>query len=239
MRRLAFVALAAVFLGGCETVTEPEVQEVPTVNDPFCIAPPSGIVSWWPGEGSASDVVGPNDASLGNGSTFAPGKVGQAFSLDAEDDVVEASADNVGALQELTVEVWVRLDALRATEQRIVTLGDEKAVLRRLGDNLDFFMRIDGELTFLMVSGALQAGVFHHVVGTYNGRAMKLFVDGVRVAARSVEGTVQTTGFLHFSGGPGAPLGGLLDEITVYDRPLLGTEIQAIFDAGSAGKCKP
>ena len=187
---------------------------------------------------NASDVVGPNDASLENGSTFAPGKVGQAFSLDAEDDVVAASADNVGALQELTVEVWVKLNALRATEQRIVTLGNAKAVLRRFGDNLDFFMTIDGEEVTVFVSGAIQAGVFHHVVGTYNGRAMKLFVDGARVAARSVEGVVEPTDFLHFSG-PEAPLGGLLDEITVYDRALLQTEIQTIFDAGSAGKCKP
>ena len=99
-------------------------------------------------------------------------------------------------------------------------------------------MTIDGAETGAFVSGALQAGVFHHVVGTYNSRAMKLFVDGVRVAARSLEGTVQATDFLSF-GGPGAPLGGLLDEITVYDRPLFQTEMQTIFDAGSAGQCKP
>ena len=54
-------------------------------------------------------------------------------------------------------------------------------------------MTIDGAETGAFVSGALQAGVFHHVVGTYNSRAMKLFVDGVRVAARSLEGTVQAT----------------------------------------------
>ena len=68
---------------------------------------------------------------------------------------------------------------------------------------------------------------------------MKLFVDGVEVAARSVEGTVQKTEFLAFSGGSGAPLGGLLDEIAIYDRALLGIEIRNIFDAGSAGKCRP
>ena len=152
------------------------------------------------------------------------------------DDVVGASADNIGALQQLTVEAWVKLNALLATEQRIVTLGNAKAVLRRFGNNLDFFMTIDGAEVTVFVSGALQAGVFHHVVGTYNGRAMKLFVDGVRVGARSVEGTVEPTDFLHFSG-PTASLGGLLDEITVYDRALSADEIQANFAADSAGKC--
>ena len=32
---------------------------------------------------------------------------------------------------------------------------------------------------------------------------------------------------------------GLIDEVEIYDRALGASEIQAIFDAGSAGKCKP
>ncbi len=240
MKRLAFVALAAGALVGCKDAM---LVEVLTPNDPFCIAPPSGIVSWWPGEGNASDVVGPNDGTLENGSTRAAGKVGQAFSLDAVDDFVGAPAEIVGDLQRFTVEVWVKLNALlpAASGQRFVTLGNEKAVLRlfrEFQDNLEFYMRIDGQLVFLLGGSALQAGVFHHVVGTYDGSAMKLFVDGVRIAARSAEGTVQTTEDVIFGAGQG-PLGGLLDEITVYDRALLETEIQAIFDAGSAGKCRP
>ena len=107
MKRLAFVALAAAVLVGCKDAMQVEVL---TPIDPFCIAPPSGIVSWWPGEGSASDVVGPNDSELTNGSTFAPGKVGLAFSLDAVDDVVNGPAEIIGDLQQLTVEVWVNIE---------------------------------------------------------------------------------------------------------------------------------
>ena len=33
-------------------------------------------------------------------------------------------------------------------------------------------------------------------------------------------------------------LNGLIDEVTIYDRALSTAEIQAIFNAGSAGKCK-
>ena len=38
---------------------------------------------------------------------------------------------------------------------------------------------------------------------------------------------------------PGEGVIGLLDEADIYDRALLQAEIQAIYDAGSAGKCKP
>lgn len=212
------------------------------ISDVFSLScGPSGIVSWWPGEGEGSevwDVVGPNDGTLENGSTRAAGKVGQAFSLDAVDDFVGAPAVDVGDLQQLTVEVWVKLNAiLPARVQRFVTLGNEKAVLRLSWENLEFYMRIDGQLVFLLGGSALQAGVFHHVVGTYDGSAMKLFVDGVEIGSRAVSGMVETTDFLHFSSSD-EPLGGLLDEITVYDRALSAEEIQAEFAADSAGKCR-
>jgi hypothetical protein len=51
-----------------------------------CVVPPSGLISWWPGEGNALDIQGSNHGTLQNGATFAPGLVGQAFSLDGVDD---------------------------------------------------------------------------------------------------------------------------------------------------------
>lgn len=53
-----------------------------------CVAPPSGLVSWWPGDNSALDIVGTNNGTLMNGATFAAGKVGQAFSFDGVNDYV-------------------------------------------------------------------------------------------------------------------------------------------------------
>jgi hypothetical protein len=50
------------------------------------IPAPSGLVAWWTGDGNAADYAGSNDGILEGGATFAPGKVGQAFSLDGIDD---------------------------------------------------------------------------------------------------------------------------------------------------------
>ncbi len=54
-----------------------------------CTPPPSGMVSWWRGQDDANDSVGTNHGTMMNGATFAPGKVGQAFSFDGVDDYVE------------------------------------------------------------------------------------------------------------------------------------------------------
>src|SRR6266567_3096859 len=53
-----------------------------------CAPPPSGLVMWLPGDGNANDIVSGNNGSLQNGASFAPGKVGQALSLDGVNDFV-------------------------------------------------------------------------------------------------------------------------------------------------------
>ena len=37
-------------------------------------------MSWWPGDGTADDIIDGNDGVL-NGATFTPGIVGQAFAV--------------------------------------------------------------------------------------------------------------------------------------------------------------
>src|SRR3989304_5996219 len=51
-----------------------------------CVTPPSGMVSWWGGDGNAFDIIGANNGTLMNGATYAAGKVGQAFSFDGVND---------------------------------------------------------------------------------------------------------------------------------------------------------
>jgi len=51
------------------------------VRGPKPIQPSSGMVAWWSGDGNALDLVGTNHGTLMNGTTFAEGMVGQAFSI--------------------------------------------------------------------------------------------------------------------------------------------------------------
>src|SRR5262245_39229580 len=49
---------------------------------PAAIAPPTGILSWWTGDNSATDLLGVNHGSLLNGANYAAGKVAQGFNFD-------------------------------------------------------------------------------------------------------------------------------------------------------------
>ncbi len=77
---------------------------------PVCAPPLSGLVGWWPGEGHAEDIIGHNDGMPLGGATYAPGMVGQAFSLNGSTALVKVPDNprlNFG-VGEMTVEAWVQ-----------------------------------------------------------------------------------------------------------------------------------
>lgn len=99
-------------------------------------------------------------------------------------------------------------------------------------------MNIGNALRHIRVNNILQAGIFHHVAGTYDGDVMRLYLDGVQVGSLAVSGTVDDGVAVELST-DFEPLHGLLDKVGIYHRALSAAEMQAIFSAGSYGKCKP
>jgi arylsulfatase A-like enzyme len=227
--------LAAVLLTGCT------VRPVPPTQPP-CAQVSADLISWWQGEANASDVLGVNAATLGNGVSFDAGMVGQGFRFDGVDGFATASGTGIDDLGQLSIEAWVKPSSLPADgAATFVALGDEKAALRYDGYGpggqvLDFSMKLDGELQHVLVDGVLTTGAFHHVAGTYDGSVMRLYLDGAQVGSQAVRGTSDPGDGVVF-GSPAEPIDGLLDEIAIYDRALAPSGIQAIYQAGPAGKC--
>src|SRR5262249_41608057 len=92
----------------------PQGAESPTPTS-TCAPPPPDIVSWWPGDDNADDIIDGNDGILQNGATFATGLVDQAFLLDGIDDFVDVgNAPNLHVSEgEFTVDAWVYFNALQ------------------------------------------------------------------------------------------------------------------------------
>jgi hypothetical protein len=223
---------------------------------PGCVDPPPGLVSWWPGDGHAEDLIGGNHATLVNGAGFAGGIVEEAFAfpppnMDGQDGFAEAiGTSNLDDLRELTIETWVMLNSGPAYRiERFITIAIPdsnvpKAVLRIEGGpgdigHLHFYMGIDREFQHLLSDKVPRTGSFHHVAGTYDGNVMRLYLDGDEAGNLAVTGNVVRGTSFPFMSSEDEPLDGMLDEISIYDRALTAGEIQAIFEAGSAGKCKP
>ena len=70
---------------------------------------------------------------------------------------------------------------------------------------------------------------------TYDGAALRLFINGTQVATRAAGGAIQTTNNPLWIGG-NSPYGeyfqGLIDEVRVYDRALAEADVQADMNTG-------
>jgi len=216
-----------------------------------CVQPPGNLLSWWPGDGNADDIKGGNDGSLQNGATFAPGMVAQAFFFDGIDDHVVIG--NLGAAPtQGTIDFWVNTAIVGPLARMSLTTnapaGDAGIRFQQDNDGL-YYAVVGGDAPSLAASSylfaPLPAGQWHHValVWSNNGVTVTGYFDGVQKFATTSNPYFPST-FPDVRIGTGYDLssqrswGGLVDELEMFDRALSQVEIQTIFNAGSAGKCK-
>ena len=78
-----------------------------------CTPPTSGLVAWWPGNGTTDDVVGARNGSLAGSAGFASGMVGDAFSFSG-DGSVDVADDPVWTLgtEDFSIDLWARFNSL-------------------------------------------------------------------------------------------------------------------------------
>jgi hypothetical protein len=236
----------------------------PQIQGASCAAPPAGLVGWWPAEGNANDIVGGDNGTLSaSGATYAGGKVGQGFRLDGTNGYVQIPDSDALKPANVTVEAWVWLDPNANTSpagEYIIFkrnswtyLFEGYALLKESLDNGDgtytdrfeFLVTRSGNQVIIYSTTVAQRGVWYHVAGTYDGNQLTIFVNGVAEAS-AIAGFALDYGtrpvFIGTSGEPAPYTGyfaGIIDEASIYNRALSTNEIQAIYSAGSAGKCTP
>jgi hypothetical protein len=238
----------------------PTPTPTPTPTPGDC-TPPSGLVSWWSGEGNANDIQGNNNGTLMNGATFATGMVGQAFNLDGVDDFIEVpNQPSLNPTNQITVEAWYKPTSFVGNGNNpIVDKGyvshSSPYYQYHLGVTGDLYPHDAGTFSFYVSAGGGGAqaitsnhfwtpGNWYHIVGTYDGAHVNLYVNGVLIDSVAASGLMVDYGrnlrIGAFSnlGGSSSVLPGLVDEVSIYDRALTVTEIQAIHNAGGAGKCQ-
>ena len=69
-----------------------------------------------------------------------------------------------------------------------------------------------------------------HLAATYDGRTLRMFVNGVLVGAEPMSGALITSGNVLSIGGSvvwGGHFEGLIDEVRIYNRALAPGEIRA------------
>jgi hypothetical protein len=161
---------------------------------------------------------------------------------------------------ELTVSAWVNLASLPTVSgASIISKGQGDAVNGEFEYELVF--ETDGEVDFVFYNNrggniarafgfppaGFSLGTWHLITGTLKrDQFIRVYVDGALVSENTVfnyDITVppaNTNAPVNIgSRGPIRFLHGSIDEAQLYQRALFTSEIQAIFNAGMAGNCKP
>ena len=260
-RALTATEVQAIFnagsLGKCVEITPPP----PVTN---CVPSPAGLVGWWKGEDNGNDSAGTNNAAVSAGVTYAPAEVGQGFSLDGQANqiiVPDAPVLNFSSNQDFSIEVWIQPLASPGNFNDSITIIDKRIApdtITQLGyalfvsDGVPGFQMADvlapySWHNFSAGGPDLRDGKFHHVAVSVQRNSTsggQFFIDGNLVSTFDptvCPGDLSNTGPFRIGNVavPGLPANffGIIDEVSLYNRALAATEVQAIFNAGSQGKC--
>jgi hypothetical protein len=202
----------------------------------------SGLVAAYgfdEGTGSvASDASGGGQAGTIAGAAWAAqGRFGKALRFDGIDDRVSvADSSALDLTNRFTMEAWVNPSTL--TGWRTVLMkeaADGLAYGVYANDNAPnpaAYARAAADGASRGSSGATQLRVnaWTHLAATYDGRTLRMFVNGVLVGAEAMSGALVTSGNVLSIGGSlvwGGHFEGLIDEVRIYNRALAPGEIRA------------
>ncbi|HZN68625.1 MAG TPA: LamG domain-containing protein [Tepidisphaeraceae bacterium] len=166
------------------------------------------------------------------------GRVGHAASFDGKGgDVRCGDGDLLRPPGLLTVAAFVRVKG--PVSGPVVSKDDweelppERGYVLRVTEGCpDFAVATDDGWRRANTKVALQRGRWHHLAGTFDGRLIRLYVDGVQVATEAVEGKFRPSPFPLIVGRGAFDrsriLVGDVDEVTVYGRPLSDDEVRRL-----------
>jgi len=230
-----------------------------------CVTPPSGLVSWWPGDDNTDDIVNGHDGTLIDDATFDAGKVGQAFDLDGTDDFVEVDPYTGGSV--FAFDLWFKptltIDKSSASNGLAqfhdggvsiyegMSLGpatsavtDEVITLLHNGNNFQNHIPVGWGRTSV-TDITLTAGTWYHLFINWNPGEVRydIYLNGVKQtttkgSAPTHAGLFQEADTVLIGKFFGSYFNGLIDEVEIFDAAVTESQIEAIFDADTAGKCK-
>ncbi|GIU81022.1 MAG: hypothetical protein KatS3mg006_0086 [Pyrinomonadaceae bacterium] len=232
-----------------------------------CVQAPSDLVAWYWMDGNANDTAalgGFQNPSATNAISFVAGKVGQGvtFGTGGYIDIPHSSAL---ANQQFTVDAWVYPQGPGPNNDFSGSVIVQKAKSPPSGYtdvpiSLAWSANVSGQPKFVFTFGHQSTerivstanfppGQWYHVAATYDGGTFKLYVNGALEGSMALTKTITYDPAIPWTIGSAAPpiraanyprtFNGVIDEVEIFNRALTQAEIQAIYNAGSYGKCKP
>ncbi len=203
-------------------------QAVSTLND--------DRIAYWPlnenSGNTAADVDGHSDGAI-KGARWTSGINQSALNFNGTDGEVEIPLNSTLNIvnDKMSLSVWFKKDFVK---------DDGSFLFCRT----KYILRMDnhGKITFAIYNPGWHAITipwanriidtdWHHVVATYDGQKIKLYIDAVLLAEKSTSGKLKTSSSPVYIGSehPLNYFDGALDEVAVYDKALTQAEVSQLY----------
>ena len=242
--------IAAVEIGGVDTATNILRLETATLMVSFTpkkvtLKAPNnlGLVGYWSlndGKGDfATDFSGNgNKGTLTGGPTWTNGKLGKALSFDGSNDYVDVGSSATLAPPNISVSFWTtnnvapaQFDGLLAKTAPPTVWSTGWGFFYNSGTEIRFFIEGYGVNVAFATIAPMQ---WNHVVGTWDGATVRIFVNGVDGTSDLFSGTMTATNPMEIGriGTDTYNINGLIDEVRIYNRALSTSTVQALYRSG-------
>ncbi|HNQ88446.1 MAG TPA: LamG domain-containing protein [Verrucomicrobiota bacterium] len=207
-----------------------------------------GLVAYYPFNGNANDASGSGNNGNVIGAQLAADRFGSASSsysfngIDNYINVPNSPSFNFG--EHITISAWIDADYLRPSQ---AAGGMPVAVVSKGydGGTMDWHFAVNGQQQRPVIAindgwvywdstPVVQAQVWQQVVYTYDGSAMKTYLNGVQTGQQAASGTFRVSASPLWIGAYypsyfACFFPGKLDDIRIYNRALSQAEVQALF----------
>ncbi|HEX4814955.1 MAG TPA: LamG-like jellyroll fold domain-containing protein [Nonomuraea sp.] len=201
------------------------------------------------GSGTAvSDSSGQNNSGTGSSTTWANGKYGKALSFNGTSSwVTVPHAASLRLTTGMTLSAWVNPASVSGWSPVVGKELSDEAMSYTLyasnGSAPSGWVQTD-PVTSWTVRGTspLPVGTWSHVAVSYDGAALRLFVNGQQAGLTALSGSLYDDGSPLRIGGNaawGEYFRGLIDEVRVYNHAQTAAQIQADMNTPIGGQPTP
>jgi chitinase len=188
--------------------------------------------------GVARDSSGNGLNGTISGAVWAEGRTGGALAFDGLDDWVTIADDNRLDVARMTIAAWIRPTTSGAWDAVIAksdTSGPAYALYSSNGAHRpSTIVAVSGNEREVEGPVAVPTNAWTHIAASFDGARVRLYVNGVLVRIGVRTGSIDATnGTLGIGGHQalGHYFAGTIDDVRLYSRALLDSEVQADMNA--------
>ena len=183
---------------------------------------------------------GPNsNAGTGTGTDRVIGRFGNALTANGAGNVLVPHDSALDSIDEVTIEMWLRRDGPTSDVEILAAKGDPSSFgLILSGEMLIFGITDDENVQWTTMTTGVTDGLWHHIVGIYDGTEVALYVDGSLAASAPTLGATpaNNTDAISIASfyGVGAFFSGEIDQLHLFERALSASEVVEQYAAGES-----